>query len=88
MLTGGCGFGRESGGKTDALQGGLMCPACLAALAMIVAGTGSTGGVAAVLIHAFRAKKGVRKWWELAGASGLKQRRKNHEQASEQENDR
>jgi hypothetical protein len=34
-----------------------MCPACLAALAMIVAGTGSTGGVAAVLIHKFRVKK-------------------------------
>jgi hypothetical protein len=38
-----------------------MCPACLAALAMIVAGTGSTGGVAAVLIHKFRVKKGVEK---------------------------
>ena len=37
-----------------------MCPACLAALAMIVAGTGSTG-VAAVLIHTFRVKKGVKK---------------------------
>jgi hypothetical protein len=60
MLTAGCGFGCESGGKTAALQGELMCPACLAALAMIVAGTGSTG-VAAVLIHRFRVKKGVRK---------------------------
>jgi hypothetical protein len=37
-----------------------MCPACLAALAMIVAGTGSTGA-AAVLIHKFRVKKGVKK---------------------------
>jgi hypothetical protein len=35
-----------------------MCPACLAALAMMVAGTGSTGGVAAVLIHKFRVQKG------------------------------
>jgi len=43
-----------------------MCPACLATLAMIVAGTGSTGGVAAVLIHKFRVKKGVKK---MAGVS-------------------
>jgi len=38
-----------------------MCPACLATLAMIVAGTASTGGVAAVLIRRFRVKKGVKK---------------------------
>jgi len=38
-----------------------MCPACLAALAMIVAGTGSTGGVAAVLIRKFRVKKDMMK---------------------------
>jgi hypothetical protein len=60
MLTAGCGFGCESGGKTAALQGELMCPACLLALAMIAAGTGSTGA-AAVLIHKFRVKKGVKK---------------------------
>jgi hypothetical protein len=33
-----------------------MCPACLAALAMMVAGTASTGGLAAVLTNKFRAK--------------------------------
>ena len=38
-----------------------MCPACLAALAMIVAGTGSTGGLAAVLILKFRVKKRAKK---------------------------
>jgi len=43
-----------------------MCLACLAALAMIVAGTGSPGGVAAVLVHRFRADKGVQK---MAGVS-------------------
>ena len=38
-----------------------MCPACLAALAMMVAGSASTGGVAAVLIHKFRVKRGAKK---------------------------
>jgi len=38
-----------------------MCPACFASLAMMIAGAGSTGGVAAVLIYTFRAKKGVKK---------------------------
>jgi hypothetical protein len=38
-----------------------MCPACLAALVMIVAGTASTGGVAAVLIPGFRVKRGLKK---------------------------
>ena len=38
-----------------------MCPACLASLAMMIAGATSTGGVAAVLIYRFRAKKGVKK---------------------------
>ena len=38
-----------------------MCPACLASLAMMIAGASSTGGVAAVLIHKFRVKKGVKK---------------------------
>ena len=38
-----------------------MCPACLATLAMIVAGTASTGGVAAVLMHEFRARFGAKK---------------------------
>ena len=38
-----------------------MCPACLATLAMMVAGTVSSGGVAAVLMREFRVKKGVKK---------------------------
>jgi hypothetical protein len=31
-----------------------MCPACLAALAMIVAGASSTGGLAALVVSKFR----------------------------------
>jgi hypothetical protein len=38
-----------------------MCPACLATLAMIIAGATSTGGVATVLVNKFRVKKGVKK---------------------------
>ena len=38
-----------------------MCPACLATLAMMVAGTASTGGVAAVLMRKFRAKIGAKR---------------------------
>ena len=38
-----------------------MCPACFASLALMIAGTTSTGAVAAVLIHKFRVKKGVKK---------------------------
>jgi hypothetical protein len=38
-----------------------MCPACLAGLAMMLAGATSTGGVAAVLIHKFRVKRGPKK---------------------------
>lgn len=38
-----------------------MCPACLATLAMIIAGATSTGGVATVLVNKFRAKKDVKK---------------------------
>ena len=56
-----CGFGCESGSKSAALQGGLMCPACLASLAMILAGTASTGGLAAVLVNKFRVKRGAKK---------------------------
>ena len=44
-----------------------MCPACLASLAMMIAGATSTGGVAAALIHKFRVKKGVKK---MVGVSG------------------
>ena len=36
----------------------MMCPACLASLAMMIAGATSTGGVAAALIHKFRRDEG------------------------------
>ena len=39
----------------------VMCPACLASLVMMIAGATSTGGVAALLIHGFRVKKGAKK---------------------------
>jgi hypothetical protein len=66
-----------------------MCPACLAALVMIVAGTGSTGGVAAVLIHKFRVKKDVKKMVGVGRNEWTQTKEKNHEQRSyEQENDR
>ena len=45
-----------------------MCPACLAALAMMVAGATSTGGVAAVLIHKFRVKTGLKKVVAIGGS--------------------
>jgi hypothetical protein len=38
-----------------------MCPACLAALAMMLAGTASTGGVAAVLVHKFRVGRAAKR---------------------------
>ena len=38
-----------------------MCPACLVALAMMAAGTASTGGLAAVLVNKFRVKGDVKK---------------------------
>jgi hypothetical protein len=56
-----------------------MCPACLATLAMMVAGATSTGGVAAVLLHKFRAKTGAKKVVE-DGKGEWTQRRKSHEQ--------
>ena len=37
-----------------------MCPACMATLAMIIAGATSTGGVAAVLVSKFRVKMGAK----------------------------
>jgi hypothetical protein len=38
-----------------------MCPACLATLAMMVAGAASTGGVATLLVNKFRVKAGAKK---------------------------
>jgi hypothetical protein len=89
MLTAGYGFGGESGVKTAALPGERMCPACLVALTMIVAGTGSTGGAAAVLIHKFRVK-GVKKMVGVSRSEWTQTKEKeSHEQASyEQENHR
>ena len=34
-----------------------MCPACIASVAWIAAGTVSTGGISALVISAFRGKK-------------------------------
>jgi hypothetical protein len=42
-----------------------MCPACLATLAMMVAGTASTGGLAAVLVNKFRVKNSAKKMVEV-----------------------
>jgi hypothetical protein len=39
----------------------LMCPACLATLAIIIAGATSTSGLATLLVNKFRVKKGVKK---------------------------
>jgi hypothetical protein len=65
----GCRFGCEkrrpfeAQGKQDrrSPKEVVMCPACLASLAMMIAGATSTSGVAAVLIHKFRGMKDVRK---------------------------
>ena len=38
-----------------------ICPACLATLAMMVAGAASTGGVATLLVNKFRVKAGAKK---------------------------
>lgn len=66
-----------------------MCPACLATLAMMMAGTASTGGLAAVLANKLRIKRTAKEELQSAKASGLRQRRKSHEQRNhEQEDDR
>jgi hypothetical protein len=57
----GAAFAMKAAARPPHSKGGLMCPACLASLAMIVAGTASTGGVAAVLMHKFRVKRGAKK---------------------------
>jgi hypothetical protein len=62
-----------------------MCPACLATLAMMVAGTASTGGLAAVLANKLRSKRAAKEEFQLAKASGLTQRRKSHEQGSHEQ---
>jgi hypothetical protein len=45
-----------------------MCPACLATLAMIIAGATSTGGVATVLVNKFRAKTDAKKTVIVGGS--------------------
>jgi hypothetical protein len=45
-----------------------MCPACLATLAMIIAGATSTGGVATVLVNKFRAKTDAKKTVVVGGS--------------------
>jgi hypothetical protein len=79
----GCEEGRpfKAQGKQDRRtpKGMMMCPACLASLAMMIAGATSTGGVAAVLIHKFRGS------WQKRVDSN--KRRKSHEQRNHEQTD-
>jgi hypothetical protein len=66
-----------------------MCPACLAALAMMVAGTASTGGVAAVLANKFRAKIRAKEVVGVGKGEWTQTKENGHEQRScDQENRR
>jgi len=54
-----CGSERKRRGPTEArmigeLEGGNMCPACIASTAVMVAGAGFTGGILAMFIGKFR----------------------------------
>ena len=53
-----------------------MCPACLASLAMIVAGTASTGGLAAVLVNKFRVKGGAKKMVGVGSSEWIQKKEK------------
>ncbi len=46
-----CAPEKRQGGKQEEIG---MCPACLATLAIIVVGTSSTGGLAALVVNKFR----------------------------------
>jgi hypothetical protein len=63
-----------------------MCPACLAALAMMAAGTASTGGLAAVLVNKFRAKIRAKEVVGV-GKGEWTQRRTSHEQRRYEQED-
>ena len=49
--------GRKHGTNAFERKGEPMCPACIATVAWIAAGTASTGGISALVVSSFRGKK-------------------------------
>lgn len=57
-----------------------MCPACLAALAMIVAGATSAGGLAAVVVNKFRKDTSAKLDVAMDKVKGKQGKENGHEQ--------